>query len=172
MNGDGFEIGGYYPGSIGHVVEAHAVYYSEYWGFDVSFESQVAREMGDFFARFDSKISGFWTIREKARFVGSVAIDGENSLKEGARLRWFIVQPEFQGKSSGKYLLKTAIEFCSQVGHNKIFLWTFRGLESARSLYERAGFQLVLEHEVAQWGNVIVEQKFELQLPNTEQERF
>ncbi len=166
MPADSFTLEGYYPGSIGQVVESHALYYHENWGFDVSFESQVAREMGEFFARFDNQISGFWTVRAQNRFAGSVAIDGEKSLTEGARLRWFIVPPEYQGKSSGKRLLKAAIIFCSDVGHNKIFLWTFHGLESARALYERAGFQLVEQHEVAQWGNIIIEQKFELMLSN------
>ena len=48
----------------------------------------------------------------------------------------------------------------------KYFYGLFRGLEAARNLYERVGFELVEEKEVAQWGTMIVEQKFELQIGN------
>lgn len=164
MTCDRFMLAGYYPGSIGRVVEAHALYYHEHWGFDVSFESQVARELGEFTGRFDTSSDGFWTARDGDRFVGSVAIDGMRTNDEGARLRWFIVEPDCQGVGLGKTLLTAAVEFCKKVGHRKVFLWTFRGLDPARRLYEGAGFTLEEEHEVIQWGGAIVEQKFELSI--------
>jgi hypothetical protein len=37
-------------------------------------------------------------------------------------------------------------------------------LNAARKLYEAADFRLCEEHEVAQWGQTIKEQKFELTL--------
>ena len=163
---DSFTLGGYYPGSIGQIVEAHALYYSENWGFDVSFESQVAMELGGFMSRFNPKIHGFWTAQDQKLFAGSIAIDGENSITEGARLRWFIVGPHCRDKGIGKRLLNISVKFCADVGHSKVFLWTFRGLDAARNLYERVGFELVEEKEVAQWGTMIVEQKFELEIGN------
>ncbi|MGC8605634.1 MAG: GNAT family N-acetyltransferase, partial [Desulfomonilaceae bacterium] len=117
---------------------------------------------GEFMGSFNPRISGFWTARMGNSFVGSIAIDGETFHTDGARLRWFIVQPDHSGKNLGKQLLAAAMEFCSSAGHNKVFLWTFRGLQCARSLYERIGFRLVEEREVAQWGGIIFEQKFEL----------
>ncbi len=166
MIGDNFNVSGYYPGSIGRIVEAHALYYSENWGFDVSFESQVAMELGEFLGCFDPRIDGFWTAREQTDFAGSIAIDGKKSNTEGARLRWFIISPKYRGKGVGKRLLSLAVKFCADVGHNKIFLWTFRGLDTARDLYERVGFKLAEENEVDQWGNTIVEQKFEMEIGN------
>lgn len=159
---DGLTVTGYYPGSIGRVVETHAVYYHEHWGFDVSFESQVARELGEFMGRFDAGKDGFWTVRDKNRFLGAIAIDGANVDNEGARLRWFIVSTDCQGKGKGKILIDEALKFCRTVGHRKVFLWTFRGLDPARRLYENAGFALDQEHDVTQWGGRIVEQKFVL----------
>ncbi len=38
-----FEMRGYFPGVVGAIVQLHATYYSEYWGFDISFETQVGR---------------------------------------------------------------------------------------------------------------------------------
>ena len=48
---------GYYPGVVGKITEIHAVYYNEHWGFDVSFETQVARELSEFISTiWESKI--------------------------------------------------------------------------------------------------------------------
>jgi len=39
-------------------------------------------------------------------------------------------------------------------------LWTFRGLDAARRLYESVGFSLVEELKVTQWGQEIDEQRY------------
>ena len=54
--------------------------------------------------------------------------------------------------------------FCREKHFPRIYLWTFRGLEAARTLYEREGFRLCEEHRVHQWGQNITEQMFELRL--------
>lgn len=159
------EICGYYPGVIGKIVELHAVYYHYNWGFDISFESQVAREVGEFFASFVPERDGFWVAKFRGRFAGSVAIDGAGVESEGARLRWFIVAPEYQNRGIGTRLLNEAMGFCKEVGYRRVFLWTFKGLKVARRLYEKAGFRLTLEHEVRQWGGVIREQRFDWENP-------
>ncbi len=40
-------------------------------------------------------------------------------------------------------------------------LWTFKGLDAARQLYERNGFRLGEEYTGAQWGVNLMEQRFE-----------
>ena len=161
---DGITFTGYFPGVVGKVTELHAEYYSEHWGFDRSFETQVGREFADF-------IEGFMESRDELRtavrgktLAGSIAVDGSLAATEGARIRWFIVAPPEQGKGLGKTLLSHAVQFCRRCGDEKIFLWTFEGLKKARILYEQQGFRLSSEHEVDQWGAHIREQKFELQL--------
>lgn len=158
------EFRGYFPGAIGLVTGAHAVYYHEHWGFDASFETQVGRELSDFIASFRGGCDGFWVARVQGDFAGSVAIDGQGAADEGARLRWFIVVPPFQGTGLGKALLSRAVEFCRQRGYPKVYLWTFEGLDAARALYEREGFRLCEEHTVRQWGQRITEQRFELNI--------
>ena len=71
------EFHGYFPGVIGMITEAHAVYYHEHWGFDVSFETQVGRELSEFVAAFQKGRDGFWVTTVGDRFGGSVAIDGQ-----------------------------------------------------------------------------------------------
>lgn len=161
---DELELTGYYPGAVGKITEIHATYYYENWGFDVSFETQVGRELSEFIRDFEENRDGFWVARIDGEFAGAIAIDGSKADEKGARLRWFIVPRSFQGRGIGGRLIKRAIDFCKEAGFRKVYLWTFEGLDEARSLYEREGFQLSEEHAVYQWGQKISEQKFEMDL--------
>ncbi len=158
------KLKGYYPGVLGEVTRLHGVYYHEQWGFDISFEAQEGKELGEFMLRFDPEKDVLWTAVIDEKFAGSVAIDGYDAEANGARLRWLIVDPLYHGRGLGKTLLKKAVEFCRSVGHKRIFLWTFQGLEAARHIYECAGFVLTQEREVDQWGGIIKEQRFDLVL--------
>jgi GNAT superfamily N-acetyltransferase len=155
---------GYVPGVVGKITEVHGVYYYEKWGFDISFETQVGRELSEFVARLRSGQDGLWVAHVAGAFAGSVAIDGGDAANQGARLRWFIVASAFQGSDIGKALLEKSIQFCKEVGYQRVFLWTFEGLETARYLYESVGFRLSQEHEVRQWGQDIKEQRYDLTL--------
>jgi GNAT superfamily N-acetyltransferase len=155
---------GYFPGVLGKITELHATYYHEHWGFDISFETQVGTELCEFMRRFRGETDGFWVARADGRFAGAVAIDGSRTKEEGARLRWFIVEPRLQGLGIGRTLISSAIRFCRRIGHKRVLLWTFEGLDQARHLYEREGFCLAEEHDVNQWGAWIKEQKFLLTL--------
>lgn len=158
------ELKGYYPGVIGKITEIHGIYYYENWGLDVSFETQVGRELSEFIRDFEERRDGFWVATINGEFAGAIAVDGSEADKKGARLRWFIVPPKFQGGGVGSTLIKRAIDFCREAGFREVYLWTFEGLDEARSLYERVGFRLSKEHHVYQWGQNIQEQMFQLDL--------
>ena len=158
------EICGYYPGVVGKITELHAVYYFENWGFDVTFETQVGKELSEFVCRFDEKRDGLWVAVKGGAFAGAIAIDGMRAVEEGARLRWFIVAPQCQKAGIGENLIRQAVDFCRRRRYPKIYLWTFKGLENARRLYEAVNFRLCEENEVAQWGQHIKEQKYILHL--------
>ncbi|MEW6443656.1 MAG: GNAT family N-acetyltransferase [bacterium] len=158
------ELTGYRPGAIGRITELHAAYYHEHWGLDLSFEIQVASELAGFLEEFRAGRDGLWLAGVEGAFAGSVAVDGRGAGKEGARLRWLIVPPVLQGLGIGKTLVRQAVDFSCQAGHGKIYLWTFRGLDAARALYEANGFRIAEEHDVDQWGRRLTEQKFELDL--------
>jgi GNAT superfamily N-acetyltransferase len=162
MNAVDVNITDYFPGAIGKITELHAVYYFQNWGFDLSFEAQVARELSEFLVRFDQHSDFFQTAFSGDTFAGAIAIDGQQ--EEGARLRWFIVDPVYQGQKIGDLLIRNAVDFCKNANHKKIFLWTFQGLDAARKLYEKHCFRLTEEHSVRQWGQLINEQKFEMSL--------
>ncbi len=157
------EITGYYPGVIGRITELHATYYHDNWNLDVSFETQVGRELSEFIEHFHPERDGLWIAKMSGSFAGSAAIGG-SEVKRDARLRWFIVAPEFQGHGIGKELLRVAISFCREKKFKTVHLWTFQGLDRARTLYESEGFILSKEKVIHQWGIDLTEQMFTLRL--------
>ena len=157
------EITGYYPGAIGRITEIHATYYHDNWNLDMTFETQVGRELSEFIDHFHSERDGLWIAKISGTFAGSVAIGGSKT-ERNARLRWFIVAPGLQGRGIGKELLRNAISFSRQRKYGEIYLWTFKGLDKARSLYESEGFILSKEKIAHQWGIDLTEQLFRLKL--------
>ena len=151
----------YIPGAIGKVVELHATYYAQEWGFGLFFEAMVATELASFLSRFDERHDRFWIAVHGQRIVGSITIDGSEVAMRGAHLRWFILDPEYQGKGVGNQLMGEAMRFCEEKNFQRVHLSTFVGLDSARHLYEKWGFKLVEEHESNTWGVGVREQKFE-----------
>ena len=155
-------VKGYIPGSIGRVAELHGAYYHEHWDFSVFFEAKVATELSEFFVRYDEKHDGFWTASLKGRVEGSITIDGIHAEKEGAHLRWFILSDVLRGRGIGNRLIKEALNFCRNKGYKRVYLWTFKGLNAAKHLYEKNGFKLVKQFKGMQWGTEVNEQRFEL----------
>ena len=58
-------------------------------------------------------------------------------------------------------LLEEATSFVDAAGFERTRLWTFKGLDAARHLYEKHGFELVHENPGKQWGTEVIEQEFE-----------
>jgi GNAT superfamily N-acetyltransferase len=154
----------YTAGAIGRITEMHAAYYSRHHGFGLFFEARVATELSELLMRFDPAHDGFWTASIDGTVIGSIAIDGSEAAAKGARLRFLIVAPGFQGRGTGKCLLNAAVDFCREKRLKKIYLTTFEGLDPARHIYEDAGFRLVRQQAGAHWGKTEVEQLFELAL--------
>jgi len=157
-------VKGYIPGSIGRIAELHGTYYHQHWNFKLFFEAKVATEISEFLGRYNEKQDGFWTASIGGRVEGSITIDGIHAQKEGAHLRWFIVSDILRGKGVGNRLINEAIGFCRNKKYQRIYLWTFKGLDAARHLYEKNGFKLVKGFTGGQWGTKVVEQQFELLL--------
>ena len=128
------------------------------------FEAKAATELAAFLCRFNATRDGFWAALVDDCMVGSITIDGMEATTRGARLRWFIITPEYQGRDLGKQLMRTAIDFCKQVHYTRVYLTTFAGLDAARHLYEKWGFRLTQETQDSHWGKTLTEQVFELPL--------
>jgi len=155
-------VSGYQPGCLGRIVQMHGTYYAQAHRFGLAFEAKVARELAEFAQRLDHPLNRLWLALDDAGdCVGSLAIDAQDLGLGIAHLRWFILDERWQGRGVGRTLLQQAVHHCDQAGLTTMQLWTFRGLDAARHLYESAGFVLAEEHAGKQWGTVVSEQRFE-----------
>ena len=158
---------GYAPGDIGRGVALHADYYADRWGFGRAFEAMVAQELGAFLDGFREGADGFWAARAEGAaeagraLAGSLSVHGRDADANGARLRFFITDPAYQGRGVGAKLMDAAMAFCDRAGFARVWLTTFEGLEPARRLYQRHGFRLIETHLGDQWGREVREQTFE-----------
>lgn len=166
VQADTIAITGYVPGAIGRVVELHGTYYAANWGLGLYFEAKVAAELAELMSRFDPARDGAWFALDGETIVGAIFIDGQNAAGEGARLRWFILDPAYQGHGVGSRLIAEAMNFCRAAGFKRIYLTTFSGLKTARHLYEKHGFRLVHEVNGAELTGsaALVEQKLAVEL--------
>lgn len=161
------ELVGYVPGALGRITELHGTYYATHWDLELYFEAKVAAEMAGFLTRFNPEQDGAWFAKLGDEIVGGIFIDGSDAGGEGARLRWFIIDPEYQGRGLGNRLMQAAMDFCSRKGFRRVYLTTFAGLDTARHLYEKHGFKLCGEEDGADLTgkSSLVEQVFEVLSP-------
>jgi GNAT superfamily N-acetyltransferase len=160
-------ITGYTPGALGRIVELHGSYYAEHWDLGSYFEAKVAVDMGEFLGGFDAAHDGAWFAQVEGQIIGGIFISGSRAAEENGRLRWFIVDPAYQGRGLGRRLMEAAMAFCREKGFRRVYLTTFEGLTAARHLYEKHGFVLIGEEDATDLtGNsALTEQVFECILP-------
>jgi len=151
---------GYAPTLIGRIAEMFIAHMNRYFGFDAAFERRIVVDMAEFFARIDAPANATWRAEQNGRIIGSITIDGEDLGDGLAHLRWFIVDEAARGANIGDQLLSRAVAFCDERGYREIQLWTVKGLNAARALYERYNFHLAEEFMGDQWGTEVTEQKF------------
>lgn len=153
-------VEGYRPGCIGDIASLHARYYAANWGFGSYFEKKVATGLAEFAGALPAEGKALWLAVERERVLASLAIDGHDSGAAGtAHLRWFIVDDALRGTGIGRQLMANAMQFVD-ARYGETYLWTFKGLDAARHLYESFGFRLAEEFEGDQWGTRVVEQRF------------
>jgi len=153
-------VEGYQTGMIGDISALHARTHGPIVGMGPAFESVVSQAMAGFMPRIDRPMNNSWSVLENETVIGSITIDGEDLGKNIAHLRWFILSERLRGKGLGKVLLKKALAHCDRLRFAEIHLWTLKGLDAARALYEKNGFDLAEEYLGDQWGQEVMEQKF------------
>lgn len=159
---------GYRPGIVSRTVEMHITYYSRHHSFGRVFVTDLSVGLGELMRRIDDPGVGAWSaIDSSGRIVGAIFVnqlhetvkaDGRHVRDGGektAHLRMFIVEEGLQGKGVGQRLLAEAVKFVDEVGYDETKLWTFRGLEPAKILYERFGFVMIEEKLENRWGEPV-----------------
>lgn len=153
-------IRNYQPGDFGYIAYRHSVLYAKEYELDQVFEKYVLQSLVNFLG--DPSGGEIWVAESCGTIVGFIGIVKIN--QNTAQLRWFLIEPEFRGCGLGRKLVSKVIEFCKQKNYNHVFLWTFKGLDTARHLYEEVGFTLTEEKENNTWKNQLIEQRWDVTL--------
>jgi GNAT superfamily N-acetyltransferase len=120
------------------VLERHAYLFEdqEVWG--DPFLSMIAQLISDYLADHDPDREGAWVAELDGKRVGSVYC--VRRADEVAQLRLFFVDRDARGHGIGSRLVDHCIDFARDRGYRRMMLSTVSPLESARRIYEAAGF--------------------------------
>ena len=146
------------PGDHGWIVERHGALYADEYGWDVSFEALVARIVADFAGGHDPDREAAWIAELDGARAGCVLCVREN--RATAKLRLLLVEPWARGRGIGTRLVDECVGFARRARYERIALWTNDVLESARRIYEAAGFEVAESEPHHSFGHDLVGQNW------------
>ena len=158
------------PGDIGWTIDRHGRLYAAEYGWDIRFESLVARIAADFVDRFDAEREACWIAERDGVNVGCVFLvqardDGSGAVVDGtAQLRLLLVEPAARGLGIGARLVDECERFARAAGYRRIVLWTNSVLLAARGIYAKAGYRLVASEPHVSFGHSLVGETWQLEL--------
>ena len=156
------EIRPFTKNDIDFIISRQINLYKVEYGFtsDV-WKAYVADGVHQLVNQFHPEKDCVYVLEANGNVSGSVAI---THVGEAAQLRFFFVEPALRGLGAGNKLINMAINFCREKKYGRVFLWTFSKLAAARHLYSKIGFQITDTHENTEWGEPVLEERWDLDL--------
>ena len=137
-------------GDLGWVVQRHGAVYAEEFGWNQDFEAYVARLAAGYLEIRHDERAAAWIAEVDGAPAGSVFCVPEDATT--ARLRMLLVERWARGLGIGTRLVGEVLRFARRAGYQRIVLSTYDVLVSARRIYQAAGFTLVGEERVHNFG--------------------
>lgn len=150
------------PGDIGYLTYLAGILYSQEYGMSILNDIEVASFLVHFSQHQRPDKERIWIAETQEQIVGSIIVYEE--AQGIAHLRTLMLHPTVRGRGLGRRLMQVAVDFCREVGYQKINLETFDELSAALHLYAAFGFQQTGERFHEEWGRPVREIQFELVL--------
>lgn len=159
----GFTIRPFRKNDLAYVISGQLALYAAEYGFTSEiWNKYLTGGVQEFADRFDSRRDCMFIAEHNRVPCGSIAI---THTEDGtAQLRFYFIEQTLRGNGAGRQLIDRAIGFCRDSGYERVFLWTFSTLDAARHIYEDKGFRITDTHVNEEWGEPILEEKWELEL--------
>lgn len=149
-------------GDLGLIAARHGLLYAEEHGFDDSFELQVAEILLAYRRNQRPDCERAWIAVRDGQILGSIFCMRQSD--KVAKLRLFYLEPEARRLGLGKRMLAACIDFARAAGYRQMRLGTHESHRAACSLYMSAGFSMVRQTPVHNYGQDLVEQAWQIDL--------
>lgn len=160
---DEISVRTYKPKDIDYVIRRHIEIYEEEYGFNSLFGEYVDEHVRqEFGPKNTSMRKNLWIAEYNGRPAGMIAVAEID--EETAQLRYFLIDKEVRGKGLGHRLMRAAVDFCSEQGYKRCFLYTVSILGAARHLYGAYGFTLAESAPNGEWREDLIEERWEMTL--------
>jgi len=162
------EIRPFTNNDIDYIISRQINLYKVEYGFTSEvWKAYIADGVHQLVKQFDSEKDCVYILEANGNVSGCIAI---THIEDGtAQLRFFFIEPTLRGLGAGNKLINMAISFCREKKYKRIFLWTFSKLAAARHLYSKNGFQMTDTHENREWGEPVLEERWDLDLQDSEE---
>ncbi|WP_054974498.1 GNAT family N-acetyltransferase [Paenibacillus sp. A3] len=144
---------------VDYIINSHYEIYNREFQYDLSFRDFIEKRVKGLVERSDDK-ENIWILEVDGKSSGSICIMKIN--EDSAQLGLFLVAAHVRGAGYGNRLVRTAIDFCKEIGFKRIILWTNSELISARRIYEKNGFQLKETRSQILSNKELIEERWEL----------
>lgn len=158
----GFEIRTFRAGDMGLIASRQSILYREHYGWNSAIEVNEGEVTTAFLKNFKPGREQCWVAEVDGQMAGSIFLTDEGNRL--SRLRLLYVEPAFQGRGIGDSLVMTCVKFARSVGYERVTLWTHTILESARRIYARHGFRIVVSSEHTTFGILLNGETWALEL--------
>lgn len=147
---------------IEYVISRHKTLYYAERHLSGTFSAYVDSIVYDFVRMFNPETDCLNILECNGIPAGSIAIRKDSA--DTAQLRFFMLEPEMRRRGYGNRLMELALDFCRDRGYKKVFLLTITAQVVARHIYQSHGFRRIYGTDKSEWGDGIVEERWELEL--------
>lgn len=159
------EIGVGTAADVGFIADLHSRIYTDK-GYRPIFQTYVLDALADFIRT--GMHGQVWVAKVDGKRVGTISLVQTND--NHWQVRWFVLDPLYQGLGIGKQLVQQLMTFVQENHIENIYLWTVSDLSAARHLYRQAGFQRVEVKTNTEWTTkTLTEEKWIWQNKNVTQ---